>query len=283
MKFSLSLAAGTALFLSLAFAPLALSQTREKTPAPQTASTGTDTIPGEKDTLERNKKLPDFAKLHNLVKGKEGITWIITGDSITHGCAHTHGERAYAEHWMELIRWEHRRYNDTVINTGISGDTVVKKDNRDLGILNKFDDRIKRFDPQVVSVNTGMNDCHGGTAGIPAFKKNLTEAVTRIRAIKAIPVLQVPSLTYLNEGCKDNLHAYSQAIREVADKEKVLLVDHEAHWIHFAGTKETRDSWLNNSIHPNGKGHAEMYKKMAYDLGLFDPKKPSCQLGDKTL
>lgn len=251
----------------------------------QATSTAKDitSIPSEKAALERNKKLPDFTTLQTLVKDKSPITWIITGDSITHGCMHTHGERSYPEHWAELMRWEHRRFNDTVINTGISGDTIAKRDQRDLGILDKFENRIKRFQPQVVSINTGMNDCSDSLDKIPAFKKNLTQAITQVRKLKAIPILHIPSLIKLNDGRANNLHAYSETIREVANKEKVLLVDHEAHWNRFAATPEIRNKWMNDAIHPNGTGHAEMYKKMAYDLGFFDTKKPSCKLGEKTL
>lgn len=271
------------LCLGLSAAPPMTSAVAQTQPLVAPTAKKAESAPSEKAAIERNKKLPDFAALHALVKDKSPITWIITGDSITHGCMHTHGERSYPEHWAELMRWEHRRMNDTVINTGISGDTIAKRDQRDLGILDKFETRIKRFEPQVVSINTGMNDCSGNVDKIPAFKKNLTQAITQIRELKAIPILHIPSLVKLNDGRAKNLHAYSEAIREVADKEKVLLVDHEAHWNRFAATPEVRTKWMNDAIHPNGKGQAEMYKKMAYDLGFFTPQKPSCQLGDKTL
>lgn len=231
----------------------------------------------EDTTLKRNQALPDFKKIQSLAKDKKGITWVITGDSITHGALHTHSMRSYPEHWAEMMRWENRRFDDVIINTGISGDRVG-------GIVSKFDNRVKRFAPQVVSVNIGMNDCGAGEQGLSSFKQGLTEAVKKIRALNAIPVLQVPSITNNDESDRGKkLTEYSKVVREVADKEKVLLVDHEAHWKKFARTPEIRKSWMNDGIHPNGRGHQEMYKKMAYDLGLMEPGKATSKMGDKTL
>ncbi len=264
--------------LGLGFAPPILSKTPETPAGASRSEARLDAV------LERNRKLPDFSKLQALVKGKPGITWVITGDSITHGAAHTKGARSYPEHWAELIRWDRRRFNDVVINTGISGDTVSKRDGRDLGQLNKFDERIKRFSPQVVSVNTGMNDCSGGKNGLPRFERELTLLVQKIRALGAIPILQVPNpAAESDKNRNQQLALYDDIVRKVADRENVLLVDHAAHWHHFVEDGAKRREWMNDGLHPNGAGHIEMFKRMAWDLGFFDPGMPSCKLGYKTL
>ena len=36
-----------------------------------------------------------------MLAGKEPLTWIFTGDSITHGALHTWGWRSYVEHFAE--------------------------------------------------------------------------------------------------------------------------------------------------------------------------------------
>lgn len=66
----------------------------------------------------------ELAKIKALLGKPEPITWLITGDSITHGALHTHGYRSYPEHFAERVRWELRRVRDVMINTGISGDRV---------------------------------------------------------------------------------------------------------------------------------------------------------------
>ena len=55
-----------------------------------------------------------------------------------------------------------------------------------------------RFKPDVVLFNFGMNDCTAGEKGLEDYRQQLTEIVERIRAIPAIPVIQVPS-----QGCSN--------------------------------------------------------------------------------
>lgn len=254
----------------------------EASPAVQ-GTPAAETTPATYDRdvcLNRNKALPDYAKLHELVKDRNTppLTWVITGDSITHGCRHTHGERNYPEHWIELIRWDRGRFNDAIVNTGISGNKITD-------LLPDFERRVARFDPQIVSINLGMNDQRNGPDKLAGFTKDMRDAIHRVRALNALPILHIPN-PVLEEGHEDvvrNLKLYADALRALADEEQVLLVDHETHWNHFAQDPAVRKTWMNDYVHPNGLGHAEMFKKMAYDLGLFDQKILSCTLGDKTL
>ena len=79
-------------------------------------------------------------RIKALLAGNDALTWVITGDSITHGALHTLGWRSYPEHFAERVRWELRRMRDVVINTGISGE-------RTGGLLKDFDWRAARFQP----------------------------------------------------------------------------------------------------------------------------------------
>lgn len=233
----------------------------------------------EQDAASRNRALPDYAALHRLVNDKKApLTWVITGDSITHGAMHTHGQRSYSEHWMERVKWEMRRLDDIVIDSGVSGETTA-------GLLKQFDWRVARFKPAVVSINLGVNDSSRmGLEGMPQYRRNLELLVDQTRRIKAVPILQVPScLAVGKKPHGDQLAAFCSVVRDVAERKKVLLVDHEVHWNRYAADSAVRAGWLNDPIHPNGKGHAEMFKKMALDLGFFDASSPTCKLGDKTI
>ena len=119
---------------------------------------------------ERNRALPDYEALHAMVNTAEKpIFWLFVGDSITHGCLHTHGGRSFAEHWMELVKWElmprpkQRRTNDLVLNAGVSGETAP-------GFLQNAAWRLEQFRPQVVFINFGINDAsrYGDTAAFRA-------------------------------------------------------------------------------------------------------------------
>src|SRR5262245_5879886 len=111
-----------------------------------------------------------LAGIKQLLAGKKALTWVFTGDSITHGALHTLGWRSYPEHFAERVRWELRRMRDVVINTGISGD-------RTGGLLADLNWRALRFQLHVVSVMLGMNDAGSGTPGRETFEKNLTASV----------------------------------------------------------------------------------------------------------
>ncbi len=221
---------------------------------------------------EDNAKLPDYSTFQNLLKSKKEVTWVITGDSITHGAKHTNGSRSYPEHFNERVRWEMGRKNDVFINTGVSGEITD-------GLLKAFDFRVARFKPDFVSINLGMNDC--GKLTPDKYRANLIELVKRVRALGAVPVLQVPNTVKAGDGRGPKLPPFCAVVREVAAQEKVLLVDHRADWEKASGSESAPTKWLNDAIHPNGVGQAEMAKTMFRDLGLFDPKSPTCRLGDK--
>ena len=136
--------------------------------------------------------------------------------------------------------------------------------------------------PDFVSINLGMNDCGGGEKNLPNFKAKMREMVKKTREMKAVPVLHVPNPVVAGNGRAKDLPAYCDAIRELAKAESVLLVDHQTVFAEKSGTANTAPkAWMNDAIHPNGVGQAEMAKAMFRDLGLFDPKSPVCKMGDK--
>ena len=77
----------------------------------------------------------DLDYISKKLKSDFPATWVFTGDSITHGASHTNGFRSYPEHFAERVRYELERFQDIIINTGISGDTADK-------ILESFDWRM---------------------------------------------------------------------------------------------------------------------------------------------
>ena len=210
-----------------------------------------------------------------MLAGKEPLTWIFTGDSITHGALHTWGWRSYVEHFAERLRYEMRRAQDIVINTGISGDSTV-------GLLRRFEWRVTRFKPQVVSLMMGMNDCTKGAGGRELYRSNLKEIFNRTRDAGAQLLLNTPNtIAPLNAGAsRQDLPAYVAILREFAGENKIALVDHYRHW------EQTRKGplkdplyWINDgSIHPNQFGHIAMAHLLFRELGIFDPESPTCRM-----
>lgn len=218
--------------------------------------------------------VPDKARISDLLnEKKDPLIWVFTGDSITHGAKHTHGFRSYPEVFAERIRWELGRVRDVIINTGISGNTTQT-------ILGDFDWRVKQFNPDVVSLMIGTNDCAKDRVTVEEFKKNLFSLVKHFRDINAIPILQTPNIIITEKDpSRSRLSEYVSVTREVAAKERVILVDNYQHWQKTlqsnSGAKVYRD-WLNDPLHPDGEGHLEIARLMFRELSIFDPTASTC-------
>jgi len=210
----------------------------------------------------------ELAKIKALFEKPAPITWLITGDSITHGALHTHGERSYPEHFAERIRWEMRRVRDIVINTGISGDTVP-------GVSNDLEHRVLRFKPTVVSIMMGMNDATKGPEGREAFRAAYLKLIDRIReGSNALILLHTPNpITAAGSAHRGDLPAYAQIVREVAADRGVALCDQEKRWQEHLTRNKTNLNYLLNdgTIHPNGPGHVLFTHEMCKTLGIHDP------------
>lgn len=215
--------------------------------------------------------MTDAPRLQDLLASGRPLTWVMTGDSITHGLLHTRGARNYVDHLHELIRGDLGRVQDAVINTAISGWRIAL-------ILENFDRRVGTWRPDVVTLMIGTNDCStvwvDPIVSPSEFADGLTEFVTRVRELGAIPVLQTPPFVDLAHAPdRDRLGDFAEAMRSVAAKEGVLLVDQHAVFAAFStGTGPGNEGmpWglLDDAFHPNAAGHAAMALELARALGL---------------
>lgn len=214
-----------------------------------------------------------LAAIRELLHQDQPLTWVFTGDSITHGALHTMGWRSYPEHFGERVRWELRRMRDVVINTGISGD-------RTGGLLADLRWRVLRFEPHVVSIMMGMNDAADGPNGRETYRRNLETLVSRIRESGGLMLLNTPNTIYLkNAPNRADLPAYAEIVRNVAAQADVALVDHFAHWEQAKPNQEDLLPWLEDqSIHPGVYGHREFARLIFRELGIFDEQSRTCLL-----
>jgi len=219
------------------------------------------------DDTKHMPTLPELEKIQGLLKQNDPVIWLFTGDSITQGAKHTNGYRCYPEIFSERVRWEMRRKHDFVINTGISGDTTQN-------IINDFQRRIQQFNPDVVSLMIGTNDCAYPSVTQKSFEKNLGELIDKIRALKMIPVLHTPNVILLKEDpVRNRLPEFISSIRDIAKRKELILVDHWQLWSEKGDITE----WLDDPVHPNAKGHAEMAKLLFTVLDIFDANAFTCK------
>ncbi|KAB1866290.1 SGNH/GDSL hydrolase family protein [Microbacterium algeriense] len=216
----------------------------------------------------------DRAALRGLLASGAPLTWVLTGDSITHGLIHTRGARNYVDHLHELIRGDLGRVQDAVINTAITGWRA------DL-ILDDFDRRVAHWRPDVVTLMIGTNDCTtkwlDPVIEAADFASSVTDFVGRVRALGAVPVLQTPPTADLRHAPdRARIGEFAQAIRDVSTREGVILVDQFAAFAEFsAGTGPGNDdiAWglLDDAFHPGAAGHALLALGLAEQLGLDLP------------
>lgn len=214
----------------------------------------------------------DIEAIGQLLKSKESHCWLFTGDSITQGAKHTHGYRSYPEIFQERIRWEMGRTQDVIVNTGISGQTTVQ-------VLDDFERRVARFMPSVVFIMLGTNDCAGERIKKDLFRQNLLTTISKIRTLKAIPVLQTPNIilsAYAPE--RKSLPDYISEIREIANQKALILIDHHQHWNDSLSNSMTDvyKLWLNDPLHPNQYGHQQMARLIFKELKMFDARASTC-------
>ncbi len=216
----------------------------------------------------------DTERIQKILKDKPPAIWVFTGDSITAGVKHTEGYRSYPEVFGERIRWELNRRRDIIINSAISGNTSQN-------IVDDFDWRVKQFNPTVVSLMIGTNDCSdGGKISLQKFEENLIFLIEGIRKLGAIPILQTPNViieAHAPERAK--LPKYVETIRRVADDQGTILVDNWAHWQESMiqnGPAKVFKEWLNDPLHPSGGGHSEIARLLFKELSIFNAADPTC-------
>ena len=210
-------------------------------------------------------------RVERLLRREEPVTWVFIGDSITHGALHTFGSRDFVELFSERVRFELGRMTDVVINTGISGDTTR-------GLLTGFDWRVGRFAPDAVFVMIGMNDCStDGEIGVEEFEGNVDAFVEKVGDSGAVAVVQTtcPVLPGQAPEREGSFGDFMEAVRRVAGRRGLPLVDHERHWREHA---DSHSYWMSNAFHPNAYGHRAFAALIYRELGICDAESQCCRL-----
>lgn len=217
----------------------------------------------------RNQSLDDWARLRTMLGASEQITWLFTGDSITHGASTSAGLRRYSEYINSYFHTTPiggiSRAHDLVINTGVSNSTTrYLKEQFQVSVLDKNAD--------VVSIALGMNDSVNAPAAervaIETFKTNLEYFVDQIRASGALPILQTQN--YPTDGRHADFEKYEDVIRNVAIEKNVILLDVNQYW-DDTHTRDNSDGWMvTDDVHPSAQGYLEWAKFVLKQLDMWD-------------
>ena len=213
-------------------------------------------------------------RIDELLRSDQPIKWLFAGDSITQGARHTFGHRDYVELFSERVRFELRRYRDSVINTAVSGWTLQK-------LLEDLPWSLSQHRPDVVSLNFGINDCYylaaAGDQSVTVFHTQLVELLERVRSdCDPAIVIHVPNTILPAAGSRHrNMPPFIECLRKFARDADAVVVDH---WQEWTDAGDVTHYWLSDSIHPNELGHRAMAHALFRALNMFDPKSHTCQL-----
>lgn len=212
--------------------------------------------------------MSNLQQIQERMKSDKPLKFLFAGDSITHGASHTDGWRDYTEIFSERLRTELGRGRDFVIKTGISGWTTRK-------VREDLEWNILQFDADIVSIMLGMNDCATThELSVSEFHDNYNYIIDQIQQRNnALIMLHTTNPIWdMAKDLRGDLPQYTEAIREIADKRGLLLIDHDAYWAEqLEETPWNLYFWMSDCLHPNHHGHVVFARNMFKTLDIWDP------------
>lgn len=177
--------------------------------------------------------------------------------------------------WLDLgLSWGYGRFH-IMINSGISGQTSHQ-------MLARFDPDVELFQPHLLFITTGGNDCNPAKkVSLKDYKDNLKTMLERSRAIGCQPVLQ----TYYSADIEDLLRTpsdeydhptiaaafplYMQAVREVAGACECPVIDHLRRWEPLRTTRyDVYRTLMMDLFHMNALGNTVFALDILRRLGV---------------
>lgn len=200
-------------------------------------------------------------KARVILEGTRPATWVFTGDTVVQGAGQTGAGRTFSEHFGDHLRNKLRRLLDVVVNTGVPN-------SRAENFLKTLDWRVTRFAPEVVFLMLGSADAAAGPTGRTRFREVLNEIVDALAKTKTALILQTPPTARPDRWTDANdLPAYVEIVREVADARDVAGIDH---WSLFedrlAQADAEPDWWSSGGQLPNVRGHVELARQIVEAL-----------------
>ena len=173
------------------------------------------------------------------------VTIVAFGDSITAGFA---VRRGFPSFWREMLQQKYPEARLELINSGISGDTTLDG-------LARLDWAVLSYEPDLVTINFGINDCVLGL-GLDEFEMNFVEIVRRIRAGPDSEILLLSSQPLETPPYDKIVRDYYQTIERVAKEMDVGFVDVYEAWMERVRAGTPLGSMIIPGLdHPNEAGY----------------------------
>jgi len=172
-------------------------------------------------------------------------TIVAFGDSITAGYG---VRRGFPSFWKQMLAEKYPEAVVEMINSGISGDTSLDG-------LARLDWAVLSYEPDLVTINFGINDCVLGL-DLEEFEMNFVEMVRRIRAAPNSEILLLSSQPLETPPYDRLVQDYYQAIERVAKQMDVGFVDVYGAWMRRVEKGTPLGSLILPGLdHPNEAGY----------------------------
>lgn len=249
--------------------------------------------------------------IEELLDSETALTWVFTGDSITHNANWTQGMNSYSE-WFEQYLYDTGRRDDSVILTAWGGsetydfqtqETENSTKGTDNDIFNGQGSRadagmgleqmVLKYNPDVVFIKLGMND---GNKDQETFEKYYNQMLDDIYASGAEngkkPKIVILSPTphsgetiySKEEEDKDSSYRFRNYLKGIAEERGVLFCDLATAFMEEAlalGADYSHTFFSDPSdgaIHPNAAGQYFLFRTLSKTLGIYDEAMPLYQL-----
>lgn len=213
--------------------------------------------------------------LGKLEKGRK-VTIVALGDSNTELTWHTRGHLSWCGYLQEALFEHYGRNRCWVINSGCCGGTAD-------GGLERLEEDVLRFSPDLVIVSYGMND--SGGRKIEHFRETLCRLIDRIRRDSKAelllrtpnPIVNPPTARVLAEGQEiavetagTRVGLFAETIVDIAREKQCEVVDHYSTWkkleaLRGSMQEDPNHLWLfmSDPVHPGPLGHLAFFRELA--------------------
>jgi lysophospholipase L1-like esterase len=192
------------------------------------------------------------------------LTIVCLGDSVTKGVrSGGQPEETFCAVLEKSLSGSDRKTR--VINAGIGGNTTADA-------LLRFDRDVLAHQPTHVVIMFGLNDSWidkdktASGLAVAQYTANLKRMIATLKGRRIVPILMTanPAISP-RYGPERNvtLKKYVEAMRAVAQEEKVLLLDVYARFAEMALESVDLNSLVTDAMHPNPKGHAVIAAMLA--------------------
>lgn len=154
----------------------------------------------------------------------------------------------------------------SIRNLGWSGDDVQGTARAVFGNQNdglrRLHEDLARTEPTVVAIGYGANESFAGEEKLPEFREGLQALIDHVQVTGAVPVLITPP-PFENRGdplpsmdqANQRLTLYCQAIRDLAAKNELPLIDIHKRFDAPEASTQTDQGFTSNGVHLNQEGY----------------------------